>query len=207
MTVVKSISNGVAARLIKAKHREIAIRYRNSRNGTKPVVSMAALRIAELEREFSDRYGHMLPDDDAGREDVTIMLNHIARRLDAAARMAAWLDSRAPWFIGHEREQLCTMVLANPLRYRADTLGKKLGLTAERRARLGIRTIGAVNQTAAERTAASEARKLEAKRNRRRAKGMKPRDEYLANSVEGTKPWEAEGISRRTWYRRKGQER
>ena len=31
MTAVKAISNGVDARLIKAKHREIAIRYRNGK--------------------------------------------------------------------------------------------------------------------------------------------------------------------------------
>jgi hypothetical protein len=29
-----------------------------------------------------------------------------------------------------------------------------------------------------------------------------PRDEYLANSLSRSKPWESEGISRATWYRR-----
>ena len=29
-----------------------------------------------------------------------------------------------------------------------------------------------------------------------------PREEYLANALTRTKPWEALGISRATWYRR-----
>jgi hypothetical protein len=32
-----------------------------------------------------------------------------------------------------------------------------------------------------------------------------PRDEYEAQSVSRRKPWEAEGISRATWYRRQKQ--
>jgi hypothetical protein len=39
---------------------------------------------------------------------------------------------------------------------------------------------------------------------RRRAAGVAPRPEYLAqNSLSRTKPWEEEGISRRTWERRR----
>jgi hypothetical protein len=33
--------------------------------------------------------------------------------------------------------------------------------------------------------------------------GIISRDDYLAESVERQKPWLAEGISRRTWYRRR----
>jgi hypothetical protein len=39
--------------------------------------------------------------------------------------------------------------------------------------------------------------------NRRRAKGMVPRDEYLAaHATSREKPWDAHGYSRATWYRR-----
>ena len=45
-------------------------------------------------------------------------------------------------------------------------------------------------------------------RNRRRAQkrrelGMRERSEYEANSFAHTRPWEDEGMSRRTWYRRR----
>lgn len=29
-----------------------------------------------------------------------------------------------------------------------------------------------------------------------------PRADYIANALSTTRPWESEGISRRTWYRR-----
>lgn len=48
-----------------------------------------------------------------------------------------------------------------------------------------------------------EARRARAERARREAKGAVTRDRWLAeNNVSASKPWEAEGVSRRTWYRR-----
>ena len=38
---------------------------------------------------------------------------------------------------------------------------------------------------------------------RRRKKRQTPRAEWLARSLSRTKPWEAEGISRSTWERRR----
>ena len=41
--------------------------------------------------------------------------------------------------------------------------------------------------------------------NKRRTKGMKSRAEYLeSHNLSQAKPWVAEGVSRRTWYRRRG---
>jgi hypothetical protein len=36
----------------------------------------------------------------------------------------------------------------------------------------------------------------------RRRRGMQERSSYEAGSIERQKPWEAEGISRATWFRR-----
>jgi hypothetical protein len=187
------------AKLKRGKHHEIAVRYGH---GRKPP-SMTALRIAELNREFSDRCGATMPDDDAGRDDIELMLHHLARRSgDPVPRIAGWLDQRAPWFAGIERATMVERVLANPLRFKADTVAKRIGLTAERRARLKIRTIGAIDQTAAERAVARKAQKRKAMQAVRRKSGIKPRAEYLAQSTEKAKPWRVEGVSRRTWYRR-----
>jgi hypothetical protein len=41
----------------------------------------------------------------------------------------------------------------------------------------------------------------------RRKAGVKPRDEYLAEALSATKPWEDEGICRRTWERRRAERR
>lgn len=141
------------------------------RRQRKRPVGIAALRVAELNREFSDRYcGMVLPDDDAARDDVVIMLHHLARRgHDPLPSIESWLDMRAPWLSGEGRDTIVGKVLANPLRFRADTLAARLGLTAERRARLKIRTIGAIDQTVEQRAEMRRLSKIEYKRARRRA--------------------------------------
>jgi hypothetical protein len=48
-----------------------------------------------------------------------------------------------------------------------------------------------------------KAKKAARKRARRRAAGAVPRSEYESNSISRQRPWEAEGISRSTWYRRR----
>lgn len=50
------------------------------------------------------------------------------------------------------------------------------------------------------RTIISAAEKYRRKVEKRRAAGVKPRDEYLEASVEAARPWEQEGISRAWWY-------
>jgi hypothetical protein len=199
MTAVKPISSGVDARLVKAKRHEIKVRYGWGKK--RPL--MAVLRQSELNREYSDRYGSLLlPDDDSGRDDIEFMLHHLAHGGDAAHRIARWLDLRAPWFTGLQRATMVERVLANPLKFNKHTAAKRIGLTAERRTRLNIRTISAIDKTDAELTAASKARKIQAQLSRRRTQGVKPRKLYEGQSAAIAKPWLAEGISRRTWYRR-----
>ncbi len=180
----------------------IARRYRKRRGHPVP---MAALRVAELTRLLVARYGEILPDDDAGREDATLVCHHLARRAGKPIdRIAEWLTLRAPWMPHDERAALADRIMDNPLRWRADTLAQRLNLTAEERTRLGIRTIGAVDQTAADRKEARRLAKQQSKQTMRRSSGAIPRGEYLASSTQHQQPWQALGISRRTWYRRRG---
>jgi hypothetical protein len=67
-----------------------------------------------------------------------------------------------------------------------------------------LRTIGPVDMTRGERVAYSQALARERKKTKRRAEGRLLRQEWLArNSLSRTKPWVTEGISRRTWERRR----
>ena len=52
-------------------------------------------------------------------------------------------------------------------------------------------------------TIISSTEKYRRKVEKRRAQGVIPRGEYLSQSIEQQKPWEAEGISRRAWYYRR----
>jgi hypothetical protein len=63
-------------------------------------------------------------------------------------------------------------------------------------------TIGTIDMTKDERAAARKARKRQAKREKRRKQGIKPRAEYEASAIGHGKPWEAEGVSKATWYKR-----
>jgi hypothetical protein len=184
-------------------------REARKRRGWKRPIGIAALRVAELDREFTDRYGAMvLPDDDSARDDIEIMLHHLIRRSrEPKRKIPQWLDARAPWFNGNERDALVDKVLANPLKFRADTLAARIGLTAERRARLKIRTIGAVDQTAAERKEARRRASIERKRAYRCAAGTPQRQEQRGQSINALAPWKDAGVCRRTWFRRRARER
>jgi hypothetical protein len=88
----------------------------------------------------------------------------------------------------------------------ADSLARWLGLTYEMREKIGITTIGAIDVSRRQRAAFRKLKKKQAQERRRRTRGIKSRAEYLANNaLSRTKPWEAMGISRRTWERRRGQ--
>jgi hypothetical protein len=163
---------------------------------------LAGFRIAELRRLFLHRYGHTLPDDDAGRDDAFIIANHMAWRPDADRRIPGWLSLWCPWMSTSDVADLTHRVLDKPSWWGPDALAKLLHLKEAERSRHKIRTIGAIDLTREMRLERRAARKRLREELARRAKGAKPRTEYEANSLSRTKPWQAEGISRRTWERR-----
>jgi hypothetical protein len=77
-------------------------------------------------------------------------------------------------------------------------LGDLLELTAEERNLDAIRTIRPCGLTPEEFEAARRLRKALKEQQRRCANGARPHTE----SITRTKPWEADGVSRRTWYRK-----
>ena len=89
----------------------------------------------------------------------------------------------------------------------ADRMAELTGLEYEDRQRLGIFTIGAVDKTKRQRANLKRKRKLEQdrakKEAKRRERGALSREQYRAESLSQTRPWEAEGISRRQWERRR----
>ncbi len=169
---------------------EFARRHRRQKRRSAP--ALCVLRIAELNRLFSARWGDHLPDDDAGRADAVLMLHHLARLArDTEHRMRSWLAARAPWLSEDEAAELITGVLKRPLKFRADTLAARLGLTDAERAALRITTIGAIDVTAEQRKERRRERSRARKEAIRRANGALPRAEWLglhqrpATALEG----------------------
>src|SRR5215475_8385040 len=169
--------------------------------------TLRRLRLGDLKKILRSRYRHTLPDDDAGREDLELLLDAVSFTApDARYRMKNIIEVWAPWMDSEESYELVETVLRKPdyLRgVRADQLGKKLNLTYDERKRLGIRTISPADLSPEEfaerrKTARRANGRTQKERSRRRA-GVKSR----ATSLSRLKPWAAIGLSRATWYRKR----
>jgi hypothetical protein len=192
---------------VKARHAEIARRYAwngKNRRSRKPGHGMANFRVRELERLYADRHGLALPNTVSGRDALFIALHHIviiAEFPDIAMRR--WAAIWAPWIDEDELQEIIEKVFAKPLRWGAETLGKRLNLSQAERQHLDIRTF---RKDKAARAAQAKINRKDREAKRRRAKGAVPRDEYLAKSLPRTRPWDADDICERTWRRRQKRE-
>ena len=165
--------------------------------GVSKAETIRRLLIGELQRVNRGRYGPTLPDDDAGRDDLELMLIHAAP--DKRTNMlAVW----APWMTAAEAD--ATLAKLPCTRPNVAAIGERIRLTNAEREACGVRLIQPIDMTKAELAERKKAKKRDRDRERRRKAGALPRSVYEATSKTKLKPWEAEGISRRTWYRRNG---
>lgn len=186
---------------IAAKRREVADRYKRKRR-TRP--QLVGLRVKDLNRLLTARYGEVLPNDDAGMDDATIVAHHLAQYVDGnpVRRIKSWVSLRAPWMTIGDLDALIAEAITRPKRWRADKLAWRLRLTAAERKTLRITTIGAIDAPKSQREHDRLERERQRKQAKRRATGARPRAEYEAKAISRQEPWKAAGISRRTWYRR-----
>ena len=189
----------------RANVKWFSTRQKGKRKRRSPM-QLVGLRLHDLAKIFRARYGNTLPNDDAGRDDLMVAVHHLACLAHPRGHIAKWLDLWAPWLTLAEHKAIIGEALANPQRWKADALAWRMRLTKEDRRMLGVTTIGAIDENKAARTKRRRALDRQRKENARRAKGIKPREAYEAQSVSAAKPWVAEGISRASWYRRKARE-
>jgi hypothetical protein len=164
-------------------------------------------RFRELETVFAYYWrGIELPDDDAGRDCLYIAACHIwhlGRKCGPVAAIEAWALRWAPWCGADELAALIKRVEVNPRKWKADPLGVELRLPFELRQALGITTIGSFDLDKDGRKMRRAQISKERSAARRRKNGAISRSEYLARAEYQTKPWQALGISERTYYRRR----
>jgi hypothetical protein len=175
-----------------------------------PQFNMARRRINEMEMLIRHRHGVIPPTDDAD-----MYLFPVAQHLreivpdSLTAHLSGWCARWAPEVPKAQIEEIARRAAAKGYRFKADTLAHMLRVKDVERKELGITTIGAIDRPKKERIDG----RLKAKRKRdreramrnRRRRGARPRSEYLANCLSQKQPWIAEGISRRTWERRRGE--
>jgi hypothetical protein len=190
---------------VRLQERAEARKRRQRRRYTGP--ALVTLRMAELFCYFNSSYGYggaPLPDDDAGRDDLKLAFQVLSTTQDAAGRMVSVARVWAPWYPADELAALVADVAAHPRRFKADTIAARLGITAEIRTALELRTIGAIDKPAEVRAAERREQQRLAKVKKRRAAGIPTIAEARAARTR-KEPWVEAGIPRSTWYRRRQQ--
>jgi hypothetical protein len=179
------------------------------RRRPRPPFNLARLRIGEIEKVIQHRHDGVVPDTDDADRYVWLVAQHMGQisRATVEDELLRWCKRWAPDFPEPEIVRIGREAANNPYRFKADTVAEKLAIDMAERQALGLTTIGAVDFPAGHREAARADRKRaterERARKRRRERGMQTRSQYLAGTLSQKKPWERQGVSRRTWERRR----
>ncbi|MEM7303174.1 MAG: hypothetical protein AAF468_18995 [Pseudomonadota bacterium] len=176
--------------------------------------SAANHRLREVETLIRHRHGHAIPKTDDAEFYIRVAAHALRVALpdDAMFRGAleSWCGVFAPWALVRRQEIIEPII--NETLHRAYNLSQRraaelLALRWRERVELSNRTIAACDVSPQrQKELAKELNRKRARERRtqiRRAAGAQTRERYLSNSLSRTKPWKLEGISRRTWYRRK----
>ena len=135
----------IAARKPFAKVKLFERRRKHLGRARSTARQITTLRLHDLARLFRARWGLTLPNDDAGRDDMMVAVNHLASLTEPLKRIDHWLELWCPWITLAERNKIAAAALLYPQRWKADQLAWRLRLTYADRTALGITTIGAID--------------------------------------------------------------
>jgi hypothetical protein len=174
-------------------------------------------RLREIERVIRHRHGTVPETDDAD-----IVLDQVADCLlqmhhkktlrwfsleELADRVKLWCEKWAPWASILQCRDSAREALRRRRVDTADQCADRLRLSYAERTQLRITTIGAFDVNKRERAKLRRQRKRIRDRDRqarkRAERGDLPRPQYLARGHARGQPWKPDGISRRTWERRR----
>jgi hypothetical protein len=207
MTGLSSQTSSTSKVTLKIGNCILAEKPRRYRTDWKP--SRPHMRRAEVEKVIRARHGGMIPDPgDTDDRDTCLGYIRAAAFSLSLQDMPNWCSKWAPWATAAEVGAIAAQAVKRRRMMNADGVAGLLTVTMEERTRLQLKTIGACDVTKAERARLAKERKRQRDRERqalkRRAAGSPDRASHEAQSLSASRPWEAEGISRRTWYRRRG---
>jgi len=155
---------------------------------------------------FRDRWGYVLPDDDAGRGDLFELIMNISLAPAAVdKKMRCAIETWAPWIKTDEAQAMVDHINRLDIYERTPTareLGSRLRLTNAVRERLKLWPIAPFDRTDEDLVEQRKVRERNRRARKRREQGVRTRAAYL-DSLSGRRPWEAEGVSRSTWYGRR----
>ena len=152
------------------------------------------IRIGALNKLYAYRYrgrreDYVFTEDDAGLEDLKILLHHYA--LNNPLAVPRIIKLRAPWA---DPQKLQEEIGTYPRKWRSKKLGQILRFTAAEWRVLRIPTISPIDMTKEERRQDSQIRHRQRMRTERKRAGVQSRTQYLeANHLSRTQPWLTEG--------------
>lgn len=209
-----AVRGELVAGAVEARLNQCVLGTYQPRAGWRTGTVFVRQRLAEIERIIKARHGGPCDTDD-GEAYLDVALPHLVA-LPAGtfptSPVVLWTWLMLPrlvevrgseWLAAREAE---LRARDQPIRFKADTVAERLGVRNEERARLKLKTIGAIDRTARQRKADRRAYDREWRRLRRAAeRAAKAELEQAPRppSISSAKPWQAEGISRSSWYARR----
>lgn len=176
---------------VRAKKREVARRYGR---GPKNRAGLQR-RLREYHIEVHARYVGAAETEDFDRW-LIVYRDHLLKWEDKVQALIGFADK-----LGQKLSKAHALRIIKsiaPRRWNADSIGKYLGVTYAVRQKLRIWTIGCKDVDKAGREKLRKEHNREAHERARRMAGIPSRSASLSR----TQPWKAEGMSRRTWYRK-----
>jgi hypothetical protein len=188
----------------------------HTRGRRKIAFNLTTLRLREIEQIIALRHVFVPQTDDADMYLVPVA-QLLRRNLentigmptshDVLDRLNVWAERWAPMTPVERLNEIVRIAMLRPTPDKADVLGSRLRLSDDERTSLRITTIGAYDVNKAARKRRSQLRKRERDRiksaEKRIQSGAQPRQTYLDQCLSARAPWKADGISRRTWERRR----
>jgi hypothetical protein len=120
-------------------------RWHSKRYGEKPKdedFNRAPLRFRDLQTWFRFCYGGGLPDDDAGRDDIAILIGYAVM-----SGKPTWplFETWTPWLDDDERERIVESATRFPIWHTDDELARRLRIQYQQRQALGITSFSSVD--------------------------------------------------------------
>jgi hypothetical protein len=164
---------------------------------------IASIANRDVNCAIGERYrGRKLPDNDQGNADLQVaihtMIDTGAGQYKVEHLILALTDKSRDEAVALANDAFDHRIYLNP-----DIRGELMRVDWEMRQRLGLRQIEAFDVPKFKRIARQGKAKDQRQKERRRNRGVKPRDQWLAdNSKSRDKPWLPAGFkTRRTWER------
>ena len=165
------------------------------------------LRYGALLKLFRHRWGHVLPDDDAGRDDLWLLVTNVSlAAAEPEKKMHHVIEMWAPWMSAEEGSAYVKHVWCLDLYERINTaeeLGRRLRLTNAERETLKLWQFLPIDKTEEELAEQAKVRERARRALKRREKGIRTREAYLDELASKPRPWTVQGISRSAHYRKR----